>query len=254
MIPYIRKKNLLPAVRLFVLLPAFFWVFFGCAPKAPPPRPSGYPKPYKVGKNWYQPIPHARDFRQEGKASWYGKKFHGRRTSNGETYDMFAMTAAHKTLPFDTYVRVHNLANNKKVEVRINDRGPFVRGRIIDLSYTAAKKLGLVGPGTAKVKVLALGAAVPQAEGGSGRTYVPRDYYSGKFTFQVMAFRHREYAQRLKTKLERKYKNVHISVFDNGTEILYRVRVGLLYNLEQAAEYESILIQDGFKGAFIVAE
>ena len=248
-------KNPAATIQALVLFWCFIFLFWGCAPKAPPSRPSGYPKPYKVGKTWYQPIPHAKDFRQKGVASWYGKKFHGRKTSNGETYDMFAMTAAHKTLPFDTHVRVNNLSNAKTTVVRVNDRGPFVRGRIIDLSYSAAKNIGLVGPGTAKVEIVALGAAAPdQPAGFDEPKYIPQDYYSGKFTFQVMAFRNREFAERLKTKLERKYKNVHISPFDNGTETLYRVRVGLSYSLEQAAEYESVLIQDGFKDAFIVAE
>jgi rare lipoprotein A len=109
--------------------------------------------------NWYQPLPHARDFRQRGEASWYGRDFHGRQTASGEIYDMYAMTAAHKTLPLGTYVRVQNRDNNKTVDVRVNDRGPFVRGRIIDLSYTAAHKIGVVGPGTAAVEIAALGAA-----------------------------------------------------------------------------------------------
>lgn len=90
---------------------------------------------------------------ETGIASWYGKKFHGRQTANGERYDMYGMTAAHKTLPFGTVVEVTNLTNGKKVEVRINDRGPFIRGRIIDLTYTAAKKIDMIGPGTAKVRV-----------------------------------------------------------------------------------------------------
>ena len=87
-------------------------------------------------------------------ASWYGKPYHGRQTANGERYDMHQMTAAHKTLPFGTVVRVTNLENGKKVEVRINDRGPFKKGRIIDMSYASAKKLDMVGPGVVKVKVV----------------------------------------------------------------------------------------------------
>lgn len=97
---------------------------------------------------------------QEGIASFYGEDFHGRKTSNGEVYDMYAMTAAHRALPFNTRVLVTNLDNGKRVIVRINDRGPFVKGRIIDLSYGAAQKIGMVGPGTAKVRleVLEMGA------------------------------------------------------------------------------------------------
>ena len=89
----------------------------------------------------------------EGVASWYGPGFHGKRTANGEIYNMYSMTAAHKTLPFDTIVRVNNLDNGRSIVVRINDRGPFVNGRIIDLSRSAAEKLGMVGPGTANVKL-----------------------------------------------------------------------------------------------------
>ncbi|HHH14247.1 MAG TPA: septal ring lytic transglycosylase RlpA family protein [candidate division WWE3 bacterium] len=93
---------------------------------------------------------------QTGKGSWYGKKFHGRLTANGEKYNMYALTAAHKTLPFNTMVEVTNLSNNRKVVVRINDRGPYAKGRIIDLSYLAAKKLGYVNKGVAKLKVKVL--------------------------------------------------------------------------------------------------
>jgi rare lipoprotein A len=138
----------------------FLWsCLWGCS--APPPQVSpGHPKPYKVHGNWYQPLPSATDFREVGLASWYGKKFHGRRTSNGEIYNMYAMTAAHKTLPLNTWVRVTRRDTGKSIVVRVNDRGPFVTGRIIDLSYTGAKKLGMVGPGTARVIVTALGRAI----------------------------------------------------------------------------------------------
>jgi rare lipoprotein A len=90
---------------------------------------------------------------QTGKASWYGKKYHGRRTANGERFDMYKLTAAHRKLPFGTIVRVTNLRNGRSVIVKINDRGPFVRGRIIDLSYAAARKIGIVEDGIARVKV-----------------------------------------------------------------------------------------------------
>ena len=93
---------------------------------------------------------------QTGKGSWYGKKFHGRKTASGEKYNMYALTAAHKTLPFNTMVEVTNLSNHRKVIVRINDRGPYAKGRIIDLSYLAAKKLGYANKGVAKLKVKVL--------------------------------------------------------------------------------------------------
>ena len=104
------------------------------------------------------PVPGSPDLRVArseiyGIASWYGDPFHGERTSNGEVYDMHSMTAAHRTLPFQTVVRVHNLDNGKKVQIRVNDRGPFVKGRIIDLSRAAAREIDMVGPGTAKVRL-----------------------------------------------------------------------------------------------------
>ena len=99
------------------------------------------------------PIPAKEGWTQEGTASWYGRPYHGRRTSNGERYDMNKISAAHKRLPFDTWVRVTNLKNKKTVDVRINDRGPFVKGRIIDLSRAAAKKIDMIGPGTARVRI-----------------------------------------------------------------------------------------------------
>ncbi len=241
----------------FLALCAFavLLLFFGCAAKAPPPTPSGYPKPYRVGDKWYQPIPHARDFRQQGKASWYGEDFHGRKTSNGEIYDMYAMTAAHKTLPFNTYVRVYNHDNAKTTEVRINDRGPFVRGRIIDLSKSAAGAIGMIGPGTANVEIVALGAATEKVDAGRVvKTYTPQDYYSGNFTFQVGAFKNLENAERLKRRLDQKYKNAHIAVFESEKGTFYRVRVGLCTSLDAADAYEKILNQDGFRDAFIVAE
>jgi rare lipoprotein A len=242
--------------RLALLASIIFLIseLMGCgAPQKRPETQPGRPKPYRVGKTWYHPVSDATDFRQKGKASWYGKKFHGKKTSSGETYDMYAMTAAHKTLPLGTYVRVHNLSNSKAVEVRINDRGPFVRGRIIDLSYSAAKKLGIIGPGTAPVEIVALGTP-NNADGQNASGYTPVDYYKGNFTFQIGAFREKTNALRLKQKLEKKYINVHIVPYDDGRRIMYRVRVGRAASLEQAEAYESILIQHGYESAFIVAE
>ncbi|MGD9301921.1 MAG: septal ring lytic transglycosylase RlpA family protein [Desulfobacterales bacterium] len=239
----------------FSLIGAILYLIAGCAATVDPPpqAPAGYPKPYKVFGKWYQPLPDSKGFRQRGIASWYGKDFHGKKTSNGEIYDMYAMTAAHKTLPLGTYVQVHNLENNRKIEVRVNDRGPFVRGRIIDLSYTAAKDIGIVGPGTARVEVVALGTPVA-TDGGSGRAYVPGDYFSGNFTYQVGAFVNRENAEKQKRELEKKYKNAHITVFDRGDRIFYRVRVGQFTNLEDAVRHELILIEDGYSNAILIAE
>jgi len=113
-------------------------------------------RPYEVFGKKYVPLASVQPFSQRGVASWYGKKFHGQKTSSGETYDMYKMTAAHPTLPIPSYVRVTHVGNGKSVVVRVNDRGPFHAGRIIDLSYVAAYKLGYVGAGSAQVQLEAI--------------------------------------------------------------------------------------------------
>ncbi|MBC2709607.1 MAG: septal ring lytic transglycosylase RlpA family protein [Desulfosarcina sp.] len=241
------RRLLLPVCTVVLFL------FQACAstPPAPPPTPKGHPKPYRVGGTWYKPMPHAKDFSQQGIASWYGKKFHGRKTSSGEVYNMYAMTAAHKTLPLGTWVRVRHLNSGKQIVVRVNDRGPFIHGRIIDLSYTAAKELDMVGPGTARVEVVALGERRQTA---SGDAFVPMDYYSGAFTFQVGAFSSRDNAERLRAKLNRTFTNAHVTPYDRGDAVFYRVRVGRCNDLEAAVKYERHLANNGYPDAFIVAE
>ncbi len=220
----------------------------------PPARAQGYPKPYRVNGVWYQPIPDAYGFKQRGTASWYGRKFHGRRTSNGEIYDMYGISAAHKTLPFGTVVRVTNLRNGRRLDVRINDRGPFAKGRIIDLSYGAAKKLGMVGPGTAPVEIVALAAPTRSVTArGGGRQFEAVDLTRGNFTFQVGAFQDRANAQRLAAKLKQFYTNVHIASFDRGDGLYHRVRVGRAHRLDEAEAYERTLMRQGYD-VFIVAE
>nr|CBX29186.1 RlpA-like lipoprotein [uncultured Desulfobacterium sp.] len=214
------------------------------------PPPTGYPKPYQVFGKWYQPIPDSKGYHERGTASWYGEDFHGKKTSNGETYNMHDMTAAHKTLPLGTIVKVLNLDTNKEIIVRVNDRGPFVKDRIIDLSHEAAKRIGIVGPGTGSVEIAAIGQEV-QSETDQAALL---DYYSGNFTFQVGSFADKSNAERLKAKLEQKYKNAHINVFDDGNRIYYRVRVGLCSKLEDTAKYEKILTKDGYAGVITIAE
>ncbi len=248
---------------LAVLILLLLVMMQGCARVKPAPEPTPapakypapYPKPYVVLGKTYQPLPHARGFTQSGEASWYGEDFHGKKTSSGEIYNMYAISAAHKTLPLGTYVRVSNLNNGKEIIVRVNDRGPFVRDRIIDLSYAAAKKLGIVGPGIAPVKIVALGeAALPETKSGTGQSYIPTDYYTGNFTIQIGAFSDRNNAERLKQKLDQLYKNVQIESYNGGNEVLYRVRVGRCSTLEEATKYETFLIQNGFSDAFTIAE
>lgn len=119
-------------------------------------------RPYEVFGKKYTPLASVQPFTQRGMGSWYGKRFHGQKTSSGETYDMYKMTAAHPTLPIPSYARVTNVANGRSVVVRINDRGPFHSNRIIDLSYAAAYKLGYVGAGSAQVQVDAVVPGQPQ--------------------------------------------------------------------------------------------
>jgi len=125
-------------------------------PKVELIRKAGNKSPYTVFGKTYQVLSSNKDYRERGVASWYGNKFHGQKTSNGETYDMYAMTAAHKSLSIPSYVKVTNLDNGRTVIVRVNDRGPFHGGRIIDLSYAAAKKLGYSAKGVANVEVVAI--------------------------------------------------------------------------------------------------
>ncbi len=132
-------------------------------PRHEPRSRYGNPDSYEVFGKRYHVLPSAKGYSERGIASWYGTKFHGRRTSSGEPYDMFAITAAHKSLPLPSYVKVTNLENGRSLIVRVNDRGPFHPGRIIDLSYTAAVRLGVYAKGSARVEVTALEPGEPSA-------------------------------------------------------------------------------------------
>ena len=155
-----------------------------------------------------------------GIASWYGDPFHGERTSNGEIYDMHAMTAAHRTLPFKTVVRVHNLDNGKRVHVRVNDRGPFVRGRIIDLSHAAAQEIDMVRPGTARVRLEILRIEATAA----------------RLAVQVGSFTEEPRAHSLKRKLEGDYDPVTVSLFRTPRGSFHRVLVGDFPSRKAAAK------------------
>lgn len=211
-------------------------------------------RPYTVMGKQYTPIASAHGFVQTGIASWYGRKFHGRKTANGEIYDMYAMTAAHKTLPMNTWVEVHNLDNNKKIKVRINDRGPFVTGRVIDLSYTGARKIDMVGPGTARVRIKALGAAT-EFDRKEPVAFRNLDYWTGNFTVQVGAFRGKANAENFKEKLSKSYVNAHIVMHEDHRGRFYRVRIGRFSSLRDAERFsENLVNKDGFDQAFAVAE
>ena len=203
-------------------------------PRDEPRSEHGNPESYVVAGERYHVRDSARGYVREGVASWYGRKFHGRRTSSGETYNMYTMSAAHRTLPLPTYVRVTNLENGRSAVVRVNDRGPFVDDRLIDLSYAAATRLGIVDHGTARVRVRALEpgdstdgdrASAPADGDGGG----DRDAAAGVFV-QVGAFRHRENADSLRARLQGADigpVRVQRARADSGTAV-FRVRVGPL--------------------------
>ncbi len=192
----------------------------GCAhktvtsrPPAQTPAPTPVPPAPSVPLAQTQP-PEPGQYLEEGVASWYGLPFNGRRTSNGEIYDMYQLTAAHRTLAFNTVVRVTNLTNGKQVEVRITDRGPFVNNRVIDLSLAAARAIEMVGSGTAHVRLELL-------SGQAAATI-------GFFGVQVGAFQNEENAERLKNRLSLSYSPVVIQKDDLPTGTFFRVRVGRL--------------------------
>jgi rare lipoprotein A len=190
-------------------------------PSGPPPTAAPSAQPGQPGASRPSGPPPAierqpavpGEYVEEGVASWYGVPFNGRRTSNGEIYDMHEFTAAHRTLPFNCVVRVTNLSNGKHTEVRINDRGPFVANRVIDLSLSAAQAIEMVGTGTANVRLEILSGPNPNV---------------GFFAVQIGAFKVQENAERLKAQMQETYPPVTIATYDSPNGTFYRVRVGRL--------------------------
>ena len=211
----------------------------------------GWQKPYEVDGKRYQPLRDHHGFTQRGVASWYGRKFHGRKTSNGETYDMYGLSAAHKTLPMGVYVKVTHSGNGQQIILRINDRGPFVAGRIIDLSYGAAKQLGIVDSGTAKVQLVALGFR--KKDHGQEEYQTPVDYDSGSFTVQIGAFSSSENAYRLTAKMKRDFGKAVVSEGMVNGQPIYRVRVGYFRSLEKAEVAVDNFVSSGFPGSYVIA-
>lgn len=182
-----------------------------------------------------RPGPVRPGYTERGVASWYGADFHGRRTASGEVYDMHGLTAAHRTLPFETLVEVRNLANGRAVVVRITDRGPFARGRVVDLSFAAAREIGLVGPGTARVEL----RVVPRWPGEPPR---PATYAETRFTVQVGAFRDSRRAAALQRELASRFPDAAVRT-EAGW---HRVQVGDFDWRREAEALRRELVRLGF--------
>ena len=226
-------------------------------PKSEPRSKYGNPESYVVNGKRYFVMNDGSGFVEKGIASWYGEQFHGRRTSSGETYDMYAMTAAHKTLPLPTFVQVTNLKNAKQVILRVNDRGPFHGNRIIDLSYTAAAKLDILAAGTGLVEVRALAPGgdvarpvttpIPDSSGtGAG---------AGSFYIQVGAFSSRANAEALRDRLSAPgafLVSISEALVDDRT--LYRVRIGPVDDIEIADNIVANLMTLGINEHSIVTD
>ena len=242
-----RRNVFVAAIPLFLVLA----VISGCASRkpvaanpVPPPESTETAAPPAGTASAAQPPATARKRRKDGsvpvevgytehgEASWYGAPFHGRQASNGEIYDMNKMTAAHRTLPFETMVRVTNDRNGKSIVVRITDRGPFVNNRIIDLSYAAAKEIGSIGPGVVPVHIEVLSTTM--------------DPEAGFFTIQVGSFRERARAEGMRSRLNAVYSPIFIKRYDTKDGAFYRVHVGKISGEEAAKEFgEKLRTREG---------
>ena len=246
-------KKLLPLILILFLT--------SCArpPRSVPKYNYGYSKkipawlkPYTINGKTYFPLPSAKGYEEICIASWYGPGFHGNKSASGERYNMYDFTAAHKILPIGTYVLVTNLENGRQVVVRINDRGPFVDNRCIDLSYSAAKALGIIGKGLAKVKIVALSEG-KIVDGGIVYKNIPNIRYR-EFYLQVGAFKNYQNALRLKSELKKEFKKINIEPFQKGDTIFYRVQIYLANDFYKAFKLFEELKKERFKSAFFIAK
>lgn len=221
----------------------------------------GNPNSYVVLGKRYFVMESARGFVQRGTASWYGADFHGKRTSSGETYNMHAMTAAHKTLPLPTMVRVKNLSNGKTAVVKVNDRGPFVNDRIIDLSQAAAKQLGVIGPGTAEVEITALTANNIQSAATEVRPPVRAvplqsavvENNNEEIFLQLGSFGSEVNAINMRNQLiALNEQAIVISSVNTDSGTFYRVRLGPLLDVGEAESVQKRLMRKGYQNVRIV--
>ena len=253
-------------LRSFVVHCSLFTVLIGlslllaaCAKHYAPPAqvPPGLKsqKPYQINGIWYYPLPSAQGYVEDGLASWYGPDFHGKLTSCGEPYNMWADTAAHKTLPLGTYVKVTNLENGRSTILRINDRGPFVAGRVIDLSAKGAQDLGCRMKGLARVRVEAVQYATPQVVGNA--TYWKVDpvpsFRFGRFAVQIGAFRDQANAYRLKEKMAGDNRTIRVTNLPERDGLWYRVQIGSYQDLVVAKAELERFRSNGFPDAFVIA-
>ncbi len=229
------------------------------------PRPSpksrrGNPSSYVVFGKRYHVLPSSQGYVERGIASWYGTKFHGRSTSSGEPYDMYAMTAAHKSLPIPAYVQVTNLQNGRQAIVRVNDRGPFHDSRIIDLSYAAATKLGILGKGTGLVEVRSIDPRNPTQSVASPTSPRPSATSVKKpsnldLYIQVGSFSARYNADRLSQRITQQLNEaVRVEAVSVAGQPYFRVQVGPLSSVRQVDQLTQTLAQIGIDKARVVID
>jgi len=223
-------------------------------PRDEPLSRYGNPVSYVVDGHRYYTLTSRNGHVERGIASWYGTKFHGQRTSSGEVYDLYKMTAAHKTLPLPTYAKVTNLQNGRSIIVKINDRGPFITNRIIDLSYAAAAKLGILEYGTGLVKVEAINPSAPPKPVLAASKPAAAAQAAALF-LQVGAFKSRDNAKRLGSKLEdAKIGVIHIVEASSASGRIYRVRIGPLSSVDEADRITGNLASQGYGKTQVVID
>ncbi|OGP87459.1 MAG: hypothetical protein A2156_01145 [Deltaproteobacteria bacterium RBG_16_48_10] len=225
-----------PLPILTIIITFFFFLIVACGPRHVVIDRRTPPEKQEVKKE--KSVPETKIEKRESKevqfgvASWYGGEFHGRPTSSGEVYDMYQLTCAHNTLPLGTVVMVTNLENGRSLELKVNDRGPFVKERILDVSYAAAQMLGMWEKGTAPVKVEVVSLAIEPIQ---------------RFTLQVGSFSDETNAQKLAEQLRKSFENVYVATVETLTQKYHRVRVGQFETRDAALGMAEKLSQLGFK-------